>query len=106
MECRLPLWIVNDWNVDFGLEVQQEKSRLTKESKDLALLISKIQLRQDEMPFEDNLIMKDEDIIEVNFYMLELVDMALGQRIKLLSVDLNAESPWTLQMLMRNLHLL
>jgi hypothetical protein len=51
---------------------------LTKESKDLALLISKIQLRQDEMPFEDNLIMKDEDIIEVNFYMLELVDMALG----------------------------
>ena len=54
------------------------KSRLTKDSKDLALLISKLQLGQDEMPFEDNLIMRDEDIIEVEYYMLELVNTALG----------------------------
>jgi hypothetical protein len=64
---------------------------LTKESKDLALLISKLQLGHGEMPFEDYLIMEDEDNIEVEYCMLELVDLVLGQRIEPLSFDLNAK---------------
>jgi hypothetical protein len=35
----------------------------------VALLISKLQLGQEEMPFENYLIMKVEDIIEVESYM-------------------------------------
>ena len=48
----------------------------------------KIKLGQDEMPFEDYLKMEGEGIIEVEYCMLELVDMALGQRIKLPVVTL------------------
>jgi hypothetical protein len=36
----------------------------------------------DEMPFEDYLMMEGEDIIEVEYCMSELVDMALGQIIE------------------------
>ena len=67
----------HDWNANFANEDQREKSRVTKESKDLAH-ISKLQFGQDEMPFENHLIMKGEGIIEVEYCMLELVEMALG----------------------------
>ena len=43
------------------------------------------------MPFEDYLILKGEDIIEVEYCMSELVDMALGQRKEPPSFDLNEE---------------
>jgi hypothetical protein len=36
--------------------------------------------------------MEGEDIIEAEYCMLELVDMALGQRIKLASLDLTVET--------------
>jgi hypothetical protein len=36
--------------------------------------------------------MEGEDIIEVEYCMLELVDMALGQRIEPTSLDLTAET--------------
>ena len=59
-------------------KLYQHKSRLTEESKDLALFISKLQLGQYEMPFEDYFIMESKDIINVEYCMLELVDVALG----------------------------
>ena len=80
-----------DWSTNFANEDQQEKSRLIKEYQDLALLISKVQLGQDEMPFEDYLTMKGEDIIGAKYCMSELVDMALGQKIKSPGFDLNAK---------------
>ena len=40
-----------------------------------------MKIGQDEMPFEDYLIMEGEDIIEVDYCMSKLVDMALAQRI-------------------------
>jgi hypothetical protein len=54
------------------------KSTLTKESKDLVLLASKLQLGQYKMPREGYPMMEGEDIIAVEYCMLELVDMALG----------------------------
>ena len=33
---------------------------------------------QDEMPYEDHMIMEGEDIIEVEYCMSKLVDLALG----------------------------
>ena len=57
----------------------------------MALLKSTLQLGQDEMPFEGNLIMEGKAIIEVEYCMLELVDMALGHRIEPPSSDLNAK---------------
>jgi hypothetical protein len=47
------------------------------------------------MSFEDCLKIEVEDIIETKHCMLELVDMALGRRIKPHSFDLK-QSPWTL----------
>ena len=46
----------------------------------MALLISKLQFGSDEMPFEEYVVMEGEDIIEAEYCMSELVDMALGQR--------------------------
>ena len=43
------------------------------------------------MPFEDYLLMEEEDNIEVEYCMLELVDLVLGQRIEPPSSDLNAK---------------
>ena len=57
----------------------------------MALLKSTLQLGQDEMPFEGNLIMEGKAIIEVEYCMLELVDMALGHRIEPPSSGLNAK---------------
>jgi hypothetical protein len=78
LSIRFDLHIVGklDWSAHFANEDQREKSSLTKESKDLALLISKLWLRQDEMPFEDHMITKGGDIIEVEFCMIKLVNFA------------------------------
>ena len=79
-----------DWSVDFANEDQREKPRLIEEFEDLALLILKLQFGQDDMPFEDYMIMKGKDIIEVEYGMWELIDMALGHRIEPPSFDLHA----------------
>jgi hypothetical protein len=44
------------------------------------------------MPFEDYVVMEGEDIIEAEYCMSKLVDMALGHRIELASLDLTAET--------------
>jgi hypothetical protein len=44
------------------------------------------------MPFEEYVVMEGEDIIEAEYCMAELVDMALGQRIKLISLDQTVET--------------
>ena len=92
-QINLILCIVGklNWSAYFADEDQRGKVRLTKKCKDLALLISKLQLGQDEMSFKDYMIMKGEDIIEVEFCMSKLVDVALEQRIKTHSFDFNAE---------------
>lgn len=64
---------------------------LTKESKDLSLLISKLSFGEYEMPFEDYLILEGEDIIEVGYCMSKFVDIALGHRIEPPSFDFNKE---------------
>jgi hypothetical protein len=74
------------------MRTKEKKSRLIKESEDMSLLISKLQLGSYEMPFEEYVVMEGEDIIEVGYCMSELVDMALGQRIELASLDLTAET--------------
>jgi hypothetical protein len=81
-----------DWSATFANEEQREKSRPIKESEDMALLISKLQLGSYEMPFKKYVVMEGEDIIEAEYCMLELVDMALGQRIEPASLDLIAET--------------
>lgn len=60
------------------LRPNEKNLTLLKEFKDLVLLVSKWLFGQYEMSFEDNMIMKDEDIIEVEHCTSKLVDMALG----------------------------
>ena len=48
----------------------------------MALLISKLQLGQNETLFEALMVMNSEDIIEVDFCISKLVDMALQQRMR------------------------
>lgn len=46
------------------------------------------------------LVMEGEDIIEVEYCMSELVDMALGQRIEPVSLDLSVECwKWSIRLL-------
>ena len=66
----------------FFNEDQWENSTLTKEFENLALLISKLQLGQNETLFEALMVMNSEDIIEVDFCISKLVDMALQQRMR------------------------
>ena len=49
---------------------------MTKEFECLTLLISKLQVEQDEVPFEDYIKVEDEHNIEVEYHMLDLVDLA------------------------------
>ena len=72
---NLPPWL----GVNFANEVERGKPRLTKESEDLVFMLSKLQLEQAEMPFEDYMIMEGEDISEIEFCISELVGMTLGQ---------------------------
>ena len=51
------------------MRTKKEKLRLTNESEDLALLISKVQLGSYEMPFEEYVVMEGEDIIHVEYCM-------------------------------------
>ena len=44
------------------------------------------------MPFEEYVVMEGEDIIEAEYCMSEMVDTALGQRIKLASLELTVET--------------
>ena len=89
---RKPEILPPDWSADFANEDQREKSRLIKESEDMALLISKLQLGSDEMPFEENVVMEGEDVIEAEYCMSELVDIALGQRIEPTSLNFTTET--------------
>jgi hypothetical protein len=72
----------------------------------MALLISKLQLGWDEMPFEEYVVMEGDDIIEAEYCMSKLVDMALGHRIEPTSLDLTAETVNPLDVDERDLHLL
>lgn len=51
-------------------------------------LVLKLYLGQDEVSFEDYLIMKGANIIEAEYCMTKLVDMALGHKIDTPSFDL------------------
>jgi hypothetical protein len=55
-----------EWSANFANEDQKEKSRLIKESEDLALLISKLQLGSDEMPFEEYVEWKVKTSLRLN----------------------------------------
>ena len=66
------------------------------DSEDFEPLKSKSQLGQDAMPCEDYVIVQGEDIIDIECCMLELLDMALGQRIEPTSSNLTAKPLHTL----------
>ena len=82
-----------DWSADFANEDRWEKSRLTKESKDLALLISNSNLDNMRCRLKFTWQWKVKSSLKVEYCMSKLVNMELGQRIKPPRLDLNAK-PW------------
>ena len=66
------------WNVDFALVDEREKNRMQEESYELAALISKLWLGDDELSIETYIQMERGEIIELELSINELVDVALG----------------------------
>ena len=66
------------WNVDFALVDEREKNGMQNESDELGVVISKLQLGDDEMSIETYIHMEGEDIIELELSINELVGFALG----------------------------
>ena len=65
------------YNIDFALVDGRLEIRMQKESYELGVLISKLQLGDDEMSIETYIQMKGEDTIELELSTHELVDVAL-----------------------------
>ena len=65
------------YNIDFALVDGRQEIRMQKESYELGVLISKLQLGDDEMSIETYIQMKGEDTIELELSTHELVDVAL-----------------------------
>lgn len=84
-----------DLSAKYANKSIRETPRLTKEFKDLAFLVLKLYLGQDDMPIEDYVIMEGANIIEVEYWMTKLVDMTLRHRIEPPSLTL-MQSPWTI----------
>jgi hypothetical protein len=66
------------WNVDFALVDERENNRMREESHELGILISRLQLGDDEISFETYIHMEGEEITELELSIDELVDAALG----------------------------
>jgi hypothetical protein len=54
------------WNVNFALVDERENNRMREESHELGALISKLQLRDDEMSIETYIQMEGEEITELD----------------------------------------
>ena len=85
--------LVSQWLCYWG---SRRKIKIAMDSKDFEPLKSESQLGQDAMPCEDYVIVQGEDIIDIECCMLELLDMALGQRIEPTSSNLTAKPLHTL----------
>ena len=71
--------VLATWNVDFALVDEREKNRVREESDELCALISKLRLGDhDEISIKTYIQMEGEEITELELYIDELVDVALG----------------------------
>ena len=66
------------WNVDFALVDEREKNGMQEVSDEFGALISKLRLGDGGMSIETYIMMKGEEIIELELSIDELLDVALG----------------------------
>ena len=66
------------WNVEFSLVDERGNNRLQEESDELGALISKLRLGDVEIFTETYILIKKEEITELEMRIDELVDVALG----------------------------
>jgi hypothetical protein len=66
------------WNVDFALVDEREKNRMQEVSYEFDALISKLRLGDGGMSIDTYILMKGEEITELELSVDELVDVALG----------------------------
>ena len=69
-------------SIDFAIDHAHEKSRMKEATNELASLISSLNLESEKMPIEDVQLV-GEKIVDVEYNMVELVDLAWGRKIHL-----------------------
>ncbi len=78
------------WSVDFAMDDKREKLRMKEATNELASLISSLNLGSEEMPIEEYVQLAWEVIVDAEYNMAELVDLAWEGEIHL-GLDLNEE---------------
>ena len=79
-----------DWSADFAMDGEHEKSRMKEATSELASFISSLNLGSKELPIEENVQLAEEKIDDVEYNMVELVDLAWIKIIHL-GLDLSGE---------------
>ena len=78
------------WSVNFAMDHECEKLRMKKATNELASLVSSLNLGSEEVPSEEVVQLAREAIIDAEYNMAKLVDLARGREIHLGS-NLNEE---------------
>ena len=82
--------LLADWSANFAMDDEREKLRMKEATNELASLISSLNLGSEEMPIEEYVQLAREEIVDAEYNMVELVDLAWGREIHL-GLDLNEE---------------
>ena len=65
-----------DWSANFAMDQECEKLRMKKTTNELASLISSLNLGIKKMPIEEYVQLAREEIVDVEYNMIELMDLA------------------------------
>ena len=71
--------LTTNWNVDFAIHDEPEKSRMKEATNESASLVSSLNLGNEEMPIEEYVQLAWEEIIYAEYIMAKLVDLAWGR---------------------------
>ena len=65
-----------DWSANFAMHGEHEKSRMKEAANELVSLISSLNLGSKEPPFEEYVQLVGEKIVDAEYNMAELLDLA------------------------------
>ena len=71
------------WSVDVAMDHEREKWRMKEQTHKLTSLISSLNLGSEDMPIEEYVQLAGQEIVDVEYNMIELVDLAWGREIHL-----------------------
>ena len=82
--------LLADWSADFAMDHEWEKSRIKEATNELESIISYLNFGSEEMPIKVYVQLVREEIVDVEYNMAKLVDLAWGRGLHLV-LNLNEE---------------